>query len=240
MQSNLECGGSTPLSNTDAQRSKSAVKPAHSKSKSGIKLPHSKRLRRTNKDRPMTKQQIRTEISGKRKALDPHWVEHASAAVVGHFQTLEAFQTSEMVALYKAISGEVILEPLFSSCWELGKRTCIPVFNSAQKIYEMAEITAKTRFETGHYGIQEPVKPALVPVERINLMAVPGVAFDRRGNRLGRGGGYYDRLLAGFGGISAAVAFDFQLSSEIPREPHDLPVDFIVTETKIVKIENEH
>lgn len=182
----------------------------------------------------MTKQQIRAEIGARRKALDPRRVADASASIIGRFQTLEAFRTSETVALYKAIGGEVILEALFSECWTLGKRTCIPVFNPSLKIYEFAEITPDTPFKTGHYGIQEPIGVEPVSVEKINLMVVPGVAFDRKGNRLGRGGGYYDRLLAGFGGISAAVAFDFQLFPEIPREPHDRPVDFIVTETKIL------
>jgi 5-formyltetrahydrofolate cyclo-ligase len=76
-------------------------------------------------------------------------------------------------------------------------------------------------------------------MESIELMAVPGVAFDRNGNRLGRGGGYYDRLLAGFSGLSAGVSFDFQLFPQIPSEPHDIPVDTIVTEFGIINVLNE-
>ena len=184
----------------------------------------------------MTKAELRKLIAAKRRALDLPWLKTASAEVVQNFQTLKAFQAAETVALYKAIQGEVILEPLFETCWKLGKRTCIPVFNSDLKIYLMAEITAETEFITGHYGIQEPASTDLTPVEDIDLMAVPGVMFDPAGNRLGRGGGYYDRLLEKFSGISAAVAFDFQIIDAIPVDPHDIPVDFLISQTKIAKV----
>ena len=184
----------------------------------------------------MTKELIRREISAKRKALNTHWLETASGRVVENFQTLEEFPPAETVALYMAISDEVNLDLLFSSCWKLGKRTCIPVFNSASKIYEMAEVTEETEYRTGHYGIREPLSPTRYSMDSIDLIAVPGVAFDRKGGRLGRGGGYYDRLLEGFAGYSAAVAFNFQILPEIPCEAHDNPVDSIVTETEIVNV----
>ena len=183
-----------------------------------------------------TKEQIRNEISKKRSALDHRWVEAASTRVIRNFQSLEAFQSAETIALYMAIGGEVNLDPLFPECWKSGKRTCIPVFNAEAKIYEMAEITSKTDCITGHYGIQEPISPALCPMDKIDLVAVPGVAFDRKGRRLGRGGGYYDRLLAGLSGVSAALVFDFQILPAIPVEPHDRPVDTLVTEIKIVNV----
>jgi len=181
------------------------------------------------------KKRIRQEVSERREVLEFQWLEAASGQIVEKFQTLEAFQSSKTIALYMAIGGEVDLEPLFSKCWKLGKHTCIPVFNTKAKIYEMAVVSAETQYQTGHYGIQEPLSPTLLPMNRIDLVAVPGVAFDRTGNRLGRGGGYYDRLLDGFSGISAAVAFDFQIFPQIPCEPHDRSVDALVTETGIVK-----
>lgn len=184
----------------------------------------------------ISKQQIRREIEAERKVLDAQWVEDTSARIVENLRTLEAFQSSKTIALYMALAGEVKLDTLFPTCWKLGKRTCIPVFNAKAKIYEMAEITPETECFTGHYGIREPLSPALFPMDKIDLIAVPGVAFDRKGNRLGRGGGYYDRLLEGFSGISAAVAFDFQVLSEIPAERHDKPVNALVTETGIINV----
>ncbi|MEN8255570.1 MAG: 5-formyltetrahydrofolate cyclo-ligase [Verrucomicrobiota bacterium] len=183
-----------------------------------------------------SKQDIRKQIKAKRKALDVQWLEAASIRVVGNLLSLEVFRSSETVALYMAIAGEVNLDPLFPKCRELGKRTCIPVFNAEKKLYEMTEIMPETECSTGHYGIREPLSPALFPMRKIDLVVVPGVAFDRKGNRLGRGGGYYDRLLEGFSGASVAVAFDFQVLPQIPLEPHDKPVDVLVSETEIMNV----
>jgi 5-formyltetrahydrofolate cyclo-ligase len=132
--------------------------------------------------------------------------------------------------------GEVQLDSLFPICWEGGKRTCIPVYNEVLKIYEMAEITPTTEFITGHYGIREPVSPQLVPLSEIDLITVPGIAFDRSGNRLGRGGGFYDRMLSSFEGSTIAVAFDFQIYDQVPVEPHDKPVHAVITEIKVLNV----
>ncbi len=156
--------------------------------------------------------------------------------MVERLQTLEAFKKAETVGLYLAIGGEVNLDPLLPICGEAGKRVAIPVFNRELEIYEMAEITASTRFTRGQYGIREPVRAPLVAMKSIDLIAVPGVAFDRRGNRLGRGGGYYDRLLDAYHGFSAAVAFDFQVLDAIPVDHHDQPVDALVTESLIFEV----
>jgi len=184
----------------------------------------------------MSKEQIRREIAKKRKGLTAPWLESASAQVTENLQSLEAFHAAKTVALYMAVGGEVGLKTLFPVCWGHGKHTCIPVFNVETKLYEMAEITAGTPCRTGRYGIREPISPALVAMDEIDLIAVPGVAFDLHGNRLGRGGGYYDRLLEGFCGHATGIAFDFQLRPRVPADAHDQPVGCIVTETKILNI----
>lgn len=188
----------------------------------------------------ISKAQLRREVEKKRALLDPHWVAAASAQIVQNICCLEEFRSAQTVAIYMAIPGEVDLSSLVPLCRAQGKRTCIPVFNRATKQYDLAEWSEETRFSTGYFGIREPVSPVLAPVHSIDFMAVPGVAFDRIGNRLGRGGGHYDRLLAGFGGFAAAVAFGFQLVPAVPAEPHDRPVAAIVTESAIFEVRNEH
>ena len=186
-----------------------------------------------------TKAQLRREIAEKRNLLKPRQVTAASLLIVDQIQSLGVFQTAKSVALYKAIGGEVDLDPLFPLCWKDGKSTCIPVFNAEMRLYELASVTADTAFKTGNYGIREPVDPSLVPLRDIDLVLVPGVAFDPAGNRLGRGGGYYDRLLNGFEGTTVAVAFDFQVFPEIPCDAHDIPVQYVVTDTESIKVQNE-
>ncbi len=186
-----------------------------------------------------TKAHLRRDIAAKRRAIDPQWAKTASERIAENLLSMAVFQSAGTVALYMAIGGEVNLDALFQKCWDLGKRTCIPVFNAEAKIYEMAEVTAETKYSTGHFGIREPISSTPYPTNQIDLMIVPGVAFDRKGNRLGRGGGYYDRLLEGFSGASVAVAFDFQILPKIPADPHDKPVDFLVTETELLMFDNE-
>ena len=187
-----------------------------------------------------TKEQLRREVGDRRTALDPGWVRKASSRIVARLQGLDAYKSAKCIALYKAIAGEVDLENLFSTCWNSGKRTCVPVFNCSQNAYEMAETGSQTRYSRGNHGIQEPENASLVPVGDVDLIIVPGVAFDNNGNRLGRGGGYYDRILEGFCGVKAAVAFEFQLFADIPHETNDIPVNCIVTESKVYDVCNEH
>jgi 5-formyltetrahydrofolate cyclo-ligase len=187
-----------------------------------------------------TKTQLRKDISEKRKALDHEWIKTASAHVVKQIQIQDVFQSAKTVALYMAIGGEVDLSSLFPICQKHEKRICIPVFNEKLKFYEMAEITPHTQFKEGHYGIREPVSPDLLSLNDIDVIIVPGVAFAPNGNRLGRGGGYYDRLLDGFAGHTMAAAFDFQIIPQVPCSIHDRPVATIVTETKVIKVRTHY
>jgi 5-formyltetrahydrofolate cyclo-ligase len=186
-----------------------------------------------------TKPQLRREIEALRKTLEPGEIETMSSKIIANTEKLEPFHSAKIVALYKAIPGEVNLDALFQTCWNLGKTTCIPIFNAISKIYEMAIVSKETDYKTGHYGIKEPSSPTLTPIKSIDLIAVPGMAFDPHGNRLGRGGGYYDRLLNGFSGFSVAVAFDFQILNQIPCDAHDRPVQAIVTPSEIINVLNE-
>lgn len=177
------------------------------------------------------KQQIRKEVAAKRQALSEAFKQTTSATIAERLSRSALFKDAATVALYMYFGGEVRLDELFPICWAAGKRTCIPVYNERLKQYDMAVITEHTEFREGHYGIREPVSPTLIAMQDIDLMAVPGVAFDDKGNRLGRGGGFYDRMLSGFEGARIAVAFNFQIYDQIPTEPHDLPMDGLISET---------
>ncbi len=92
----------------------------------------------------------------------------------------------------------------------------------------------------GSYGILEPrtEKIRKTRVEDIDLIIVPGVAFDKKGNRIGHGKGYYDRLLDKTNATKIGLAFEFQLLKEIPTDKHDLPIDILITEKRIIKCQD--
>ena len=91
----------------------------------------------------------------------------------------------------------------------------------------------RTRLELGSFHIEEPVGDEFADPETMELIVVPAVAYDRRGNRLGRGKGYYDRLLATTKASKIGVAYEFQVVDDIPAESHDVPVDIVITENGI-------
>jgi len=90
----------------------------------------------------------------------------------------------------------------------------------------------------GYAGIMEPEGGEISP-EKIDIVVVPAVAFDREGHRLGYGKGYYDRFLKKTGALKVGVAYDFQIVEKLPREQHDVPVDLIITPTRLIKIKED-
>jgi 5,10-methenyltetrahydrofolate synthetase len=126
------------------------------------------------------------------------------------------------------------LWPLLEGALTAGKQTCLPRFSPPAGCYEPAQVRSlECVLHIGQFGIREPAAhcPA-IPVNQLDLALAPGVAFDAGGHRLGRGRGYYDRLLEPFAGVAAGVAFDWQILERVPVEPHDRRLDVIVTPTR--------
>ena len=117
----------------------------------------------------------------------------------------------------------------------------VPRFNQSSREYEMVAVhDLSTDLVMGHYGILEPRSElaGLQPPydgDRRMMWLIPGLGFDMKGHRLGRGGGYYDRLLCGATGMKTGIGYDCQIFDAIPCEPHDIGVDYVVTETRIVE-----
>ncbi|MDE6668296.1 MAG: 5-formyltetrahydrofolate cyclo-ligase, partial [Muribaculaceae bacterium] len=96
----------------------------------------------------------------------------------------------------------------------------------------------QTRLELGSFHIEEPTGDDMVDPSQIEMMVIPGVAFDRRGNRMGRGKGFYDRLLQTAKATKIGVGYEFQLMDEIPTEEHDVPMDIVITQSGTIIIRN--
>ena len=188
-----------------------------------------------------TQQTIKNKIRQQVAELRPDFqtLEKLSEQIAGKFQGLELFQKAKTVGMYMPLPDEVDITPLFQ-CLE--KTFYIPAFDEAISSYRLAQLTEE--FKTGKFGIPEPANPVFAPRE-LDVIIVPGIAFDRAGHRLGRGGGFYDRLLPQYRALKIGICFDFQclpvLSDEgveveeIPVEPHDCNVDLLVTESQILK-----
>jgi 5-formyltetrahydrofolate cyclo-ligase len=135
--------------------------------------------------------------------------------------------------LFSPLADEPDISPLMEAALRAGKIIALPRFDAARAIYSAAQVSSNSDLAPGRFGALEPRAgcPA-IPLNHLDLVLVPGIAFDLVGRRLGRGKGFYDRLLAEVRGHKCGVAFDAQIVAEIPEEPHDVRVDSIVTPTR--------
>jgi len=153
--------------------------------------------------------------------------------------TLEAWVDASFVAAFVSIRGEADLSALVDQALERDGRVALPrVDMEANDIFlhEVKDPHALAR--GGAFDIPEPSPDApLAPLAAIDLVLVPALGLDPMGRRIGWGRGYYDRLLPQLPrAVRVAVAYDFQLLAEIPDQPHDARVDFIVTDTRTIEV----
>lgn len=156
----------------------------------------------------------------------------ASERICSHIQAWGSFQSARVVFTYLPMRGEVDLRPLFHFAPKI--QWAIPRVVDAPAPHLLFHAYQPERLVLHRYGMLEPDPAApLIEPGQADLILVPGLAFDRRGFRIGYGGGYYDRLLAQHGRAAATLGICFQavLLDAVPHEAHDVPVGFVVTET---------
>ncbi len=183
-----------------------------------------------------SKAEVRHQLLRTREAQDALVHAALSARVQEHFLALDAVERGETLALYAATRGEAATEHVLEIALATGKRVSFPRVERAQRRLEFHSVRGWSDLAPGTFGILEPddLPHTRVDPGSIDVIAVPGVAFDRRGHRLGYGGGYYDRLLGHRTTRPRCVvglAFDFQVLDELPHDADDEPMDWVVTES---------
>ena len=161
-------------------------------------------------------------------------MEKASAAdeVFARLEKTAAFMMAENILMYHSLPDELSTIK-FLKKWHDRKRFFLPRVNGVNLDILPYE---ETRLELGSFHIEEPTGDDVADVDDIELMIVPAVAFDRKGNRLGRGKGFYDRLLATSRATKIGVGYEFQLLDSIPSEPHDVAMDMVITQKTLIKL----
>ena len=159
-------------------------------------------------------------------------------ALQNRLDALLAKENAEFCIGYLAFQQEPVLDQFLGKWLAQNRKLLLPRFNSETRQYELVEVTDwNSQVAPGHYGIREP-KPQLVAIKQViqtSVWLIPGLAFTASGVRLGRGAGHYDRLFAKFPqGKRIGIAWEMQLLPEIPQEPWDHPMDYIVTETRTI------
>jgi len=187
---------------------------------------------------PDAKAALREQIRARLKSLTAG--ERAVAAeLIGRRLRAQDFWTrAKTVLLFAPLPDEVNLWPLLEQALAEGKNLTLPRYDPRKKNYAAAQVTDLHRdLVAGVFGIREPAARCReIPLASIDLALVPGVGFDLQGNRLGRGRGFYDRWLTGFGGLKCGLALDEQIADEIPTEEHDLRMDVVLTGTRTISL----
>jgi len=150
------------------------------------------------------------------------------------------FKRANLLMIYLSMSTEVETAALAIKAWQEGKSIAAPRIDWENKKMEPIELTSLDT-GLGHTGpndtVREPLTGKIIPLDLVDLIVIPGMAFDRKGFRVGRGKGFYDRFLArqDFQGVRCGFCFSEQLlATPVPREPHDIPMHLIVTDKEIL------
>jgi 5-formyltetrahydrofolate cyclo-ligase len=184
----------------------------------------------------LTKELLRRDVRTWAVALNAHDRARWSGPVVVRFLEHPAVQAAAHVMLFASLPSEPDTAPIFDALHAAGKRISMPLVHPGTGALTVHEVRDADELVAGTFGILEP-DPARCPVvqpDTINVVAVPGLAFDRRGHRLGRGRGFYDRFLPSTNATTLGLFFATQERDPIPVEPHDVPLDAILTERELI------
>lgn len=180
----------------------------------------------------MEKSEIRRKIRNLRAMLSDEDKITASERVFDMLEKTAQFMMADRILMYHSLPDEVSTHA-FLEKWGDRKSFFLPRVNGVNLDILPYD---KSRLELGAFHIEEPSGDDLCDPDSIELIIVPAVAYDHSGNRLGRGKGFYDRLLQTSKATKIGVAYDFQLVEEIPVEEHDVPVDIVITDRIMIKL----
>jgi len=181
-----------------------------------------------------TKAALRLRLRGELAKLSVAERVAGSTALCARLRSQPIWKKAKSILFFSPLPGEPDIWPLVRETFAMSRDVILPRYVAAEGRYALHRIHAGPRaLEPGQYGILEPTLacPEIDP-KLLDLALVPGIGFTLAGGRLGRGRGYFDRLLAGIPGFKCGVAFDCQVALELPLEPHDVRLNCILTPTR--------
>ena len=181
------------------------------------------------------KDEIRKEIIGRLRGQDPAQREERSEIAQEKLLSSGEFKGAKTVLTYVSLPQEVSTEKIITEAMKQGKRVAVPYVEPDDLKIVAAEITTIDNLKKGPFGIRQPEKSSIrpIPLKEIDLVIVPGIAYDYENMRLGRGKGYYDSFLSQEGlspSKKIGLAFKFQIVKALPKNSHDIPVDRVITD----------
>lgn len=188
---------------------------------------------------PATKAEFRRSMIEARRRLPPADRRERSRRITAACARLPAFDAAEILCTYVDFREEVETRSFISDLLAAGRRVAVPVhLHGSPRPLVFAEIGSLAELVPNHLGILQPPHETarFLPTTAIPVFFVPGVAFDLAGRRLGYGLGFYDRAFAAAatGALKVGLAFETQVLERLPSDPHDIPMDLVVTEDRVL------
>ena len=176
------------------------------------------------------KQQLRRIIRGLRAQLSEAYCLRANRAIAAHLLAMSEYQAAGTAFCYVSTGLEIDTWPVLEDVLASGKVLCVPLCVS-NGVMELRQVTSLAQLAPGSYGIPEP--PAdnhVISPDAVDFAVLPCLTCNHLGQRLGQGGGYYDRFLSHYRGGSVLLCRELLIREEIPLEPHDYPIPWVLTE----------
>ena len=180
------------------------------------------------------KAQLKQSIIQKRNSLTKQEIIERSIKIKNNLFNFEQYKKSNNVMFFVSYNGEVFTHEMIKEALK-AKTIVVPKVENNQIVPSLI-LDFENLVPSGKFGILEPIEAMKIAHKNIGLVLVPGIAFDLQGNRIGYGLGFYDKFLRQVPkSVKIGLAFEFQIVDEIPHEGHDIPVDFVVTEERIIE-----
>lgn len=178
------------------------------------------------------KHKLREALREKREVLGPAKAASLSRKICSRLCAMREFGSTKTVMFYMPIKNEADPQIAIGKSFSQNKRVALPAIQSGAIV---PRYFTSGKLKKGKFGIPEPSHASKVPLSKLDLILVPGVAFDFHGGRIGYGKGYYDAFLKKVpGAIKVGLAYDFQVVAHFKKEPHDIFVDRIITEKRTI------
>jgi 5-formyltetrahydrofolate cyclo-ligase len=181
---------------------------------------------------------LRRDLRARLAELSPEFRRDASARICGLLSHQPRWREARAILFFAPLTGEPDIWPLIQQGLSESKVVALPRFSQGEGTYCAAQVQfSDLELTRGRFGVREPGPGCLeIPLNQLDFVLVPGVAFDLTGRRLGRGRGFYDRLLTAVRGLTCGVAFDEQIVPAVPVEPHDIHLNCILTPTRWIEL----